>query len=222
MSNLAQQFQNIAQNIGTSAIFLNHLKAFGIIDVGQLEQVYANKSTGLVRLFTENADTIDAEICTASGLGQSSAGQLGLVIYPRSPVEFATQKVDLTADNYSSRYAKFIPLQLVGNSEVCISAEPDCINIGSKKYSITFGTSAVSIYSDNAQVSVDVDSATLYAKLGETQILANASSAEVETEKLEIKTEKLKVDGDVVITGSLKVAEASLGQYNFTVDKSQI
>ena len=222
--NLAKEFQSTVQNIGSTELFLAQLKAFGLVDVGQLEQIYKDKHTGLIRLYTENADKINAELCLPSGLGDIQAGQFGLVIYPRSPLEIFTTKVDLTEGAYSHRQAKFIPLQLAGYSTVNLGAAPTSINIGSKNYTCTFAEDDIQLFADNVQVSVDVKNKYLYAKLGDTQLLVNNDGVDVEAadEEVKVKAKNIKLDGDVVITGSLKVAEAGLGQYNFTVDKSQI
>lgn len=219
--NLAKEFQSTVQNIGSTELFLTQLKAFGLVDVGQLEQIYPDKHTGLIRLYTENADKINAELCLPSGFGDIQAGQFGLVIYPKSPLEIFTAQADLTDGAYSNRYAKFIPLQLAGYSSVNLGAAPTSINIGSKNYTCTFAEDNIQLFADGVQVSVDVSNKYLYAKLGDTQVLVNNDGIDVEAEdeSVKVKAKDIKLDGDVVITGSLKVAEAGFGQYNFTVDK---
>jgi len=223
---LAEKYQQTWQAKGSTELFLGHLMNAGIIDIGVLEQVYVDNIHGLIQLFNDTLDQVDAELCLISGLGQIAEGQIGLVIYPKQSVEVATKLVDTSQPPYSPRYAKFIPLSTSPLYPVKVTNTAEGVSLGSKNYSICAGEEDITIASKNLNLDLDAIAGSVHAILqgttdkleltaGPEGIAVYAGDMEYELSKDGIKLKgNVTIDGDVAITGNF-----SAGDGNFTVDK---
>lgn len=223
---LAEKYQQTWQSKGSTELFLGHLMNAGIIDIGVLEQVYVDNIHGLIQLFNDKLDQVDAELCLISGLGQIAEGQIGLVIYPKQSVEIATKMVDTSQPPYSSQYAKFIPLSVAPLYPVKVTNTAGGVSLGSEHYSLCAGEEDITIASKNLNLALDTKVGSVHAILqgtthkfelmaGPEGITAYAGDMEYTLSKEGIVLKgNVTIDGDVAIKGNF-----SAGDGNFTVDK---
>jgi hypothetical protein len=223
---LAEEFQQTWQASGSSELFLGHLKNLGLLDIGILEQIYTDNIHGLVQTFNDSLDKLDVELCLFSGLGQISVGQIGLILIPQQSVEVATHTKDITQPLYSRQYAKFIPLTSTVLLPVKLTNTPSGINLGSGKYSLTFGSDKIELISDDCTISLDVKTDELHvlcAKAADRlEFIANPTGLKtyLGDTTLDVSSKGVKIKGNITVEGDVTVTgNFSAGNGNFTVDK---
>lgn len=172
MDSSLRGFQKLMTGMSSLTLFKHQLSESIVVDVGRLEQLYKGGSKGLVQMFNDSHEQVCADICLPGGIGSVDCGQLGFVIIPRTAVDVQESKIDKGLPAYSTEYAKFIPFEVSGGTEVVMGSAGDGLSIGSSEYTLMFDKQSIELSSKKLQCRVNMET-------GSFQICTNKAQTNI-------------------------------------------
>lgn len=226
MSTLQEKWQTNPV-AGSLDILRAQLSQLRIVDIGVVELVLEGGTYAMVTLVDGTNTKLKCEVVSI-GVGDTniqaiSANQYVIVIFPKTPVSISDDGTDISAQSYSSNYAKCIPIGLHKDTTVGLDIGTDEISITGKDYGAKFGPETVSILADNLRVSYDATSKRVSVAAGTNIVSIDTNNIELVTNasydeqgslssfKNRIVMNKdaevgMTISGDIKIDGALTVS----------------
>lgn len=214
---------------------LSHYK---FIDMGKISALLDGGKRALVTSLGLNPSKYECEIISIGNLGASiqpaTSGQFVLILFPYTNINLLDNSLNVHTSNWSSKYAKCIPIGLGNTGSIKVDADADSFTIASSKYSCVFMEDKLQITDLNSTISIDMEGDNMRIAEGTTQVKMTTDSIDVvvageydaqgelsscsaqfklDADGITLKANNLKIDGDVEITGNLSAADG-----NFTAE----
>lgn len=237
MSTLQEQWQT-NPIVGSLDITRNQLSKIRVVDIGVVELVLEGGTYAIVDLIDGSDTKLKCEVISIgsgnSNIQSITANQFVIVLFPKTPVDISNSGTDISAQNYSSNYAKCIPIGLHKSTSVGLDIGEDLVSITGKDYAANFGPSTLSILTDNLRIGYDATTKRVSVAAGNNIVSIDTDNIELVTNAsydaqgslsgfknrvLMNKTDGMTLSGDVTIDGALTVTgDFSAADGNLTAE----
>lgn len=217
MDKTLQQTWQPTTSEDSNQLFEAALSRIALIELGLIEYIEDGGRYARVRILGAETKSLRCEILSIGNLSASiqsaEPGQSVLVLYPRNQVNVGDMKIPFGGKLYNADYAKCIPIGANGKSVVSVGNGSDGFTISSDSYTAMFLKDRVQIVDDKLGVSLDMDANTVAVTCGGSMIHVTEDSIELcaggtwlNGELQEGSGKKIKINGDLEVTGNLTAA----------------